>query len=68
MDFSLLHHLRSGIWYLGLSGWSFGICDRTVAGLGDGYLSAVDLIQLFTAAFFAVLWLFLKPGGKSWSL
>lgn len=64
MDLSILRQLRSGIWYVGLSGWGFGIFDRTLAGLGDGYLNATDLTQLFTASFFTILWLFLKPGGS----
>ncbi len=53
--------LRSGIWSLGTASWMFGITDRTIATLGDGYLSAIDITQLATAAFFFVSWLFLKP-------
>lgn len=48
-------------WLLGTSSWVFGITDRSIASLADGYISAIDLIQLFTAAFFFVSWLFLKP-------
>jgi hypothetical protein len=53
--------LRSGIWSFGTASWLFGITDRTIATLGDGYLSAIDITQLATAAFFFVSWLFLKP-------
>ncbi|MGV2828899.1 hypothetical protein [Myxosarcina sp. GI1(2024)] len=53
--------LKKGIWILGTSSWLFGISDRSIASLADGYLSAIDLIQLSTASFFFVSWLFLKP-------
>jgi hypothetical protein len=53
--------LRNAIWLLGISSWLFGITDRSIASFADGYLSAWDLIQLFTASFFFVSWLFLKP-------
>jgi hypothetical protein len=56
-----LGKLRNAIWLLGVSSWLFGITDRSIASLSDGYLSALDLIQLSTAAFFFVSWLFLKP-------
>lgn len=55
--------LRSGIWLLGISSWIFGILDRSVASFADGYLSALDLVQLSTASFFFVSWLFLKPAS-----
>ena len=53
--------LKTGIWSVGTASWVFGISDRTLAAFMDGYLSAIDIIQLFTAAFFFVSWLFLKP-------
>jgi hypothetical protein len=53
--------LKTGIWSVGTASWVFGISDRTLAALMDGYLSAIDIVQLFTAAFFFVSWLFLKP-------
>ena len=56
-----LGSLKNGIWVLGISSWLFGITDRSIASLSDGYLSALDIAQLFTAAFFFVSWLFLKP-------
>ena len=59
-----LTSLRSGIWLVGISSWLFGITDRSIAALADGYLSAIDVVQLFTASFFFVSWLFLKPTSK----
>jgi len=60
-----LNTLRNGIWLLGVSSWLFGITDRSIASLSDGYLSALDITQLFTAAFFFVSWLFLKPTSRT---
>jgi len=57
--------LKSGIWVLGISSWLFGITDRSIASFSDGYLSAIDIMQLFTASFFFVSWLFLKPISKA---
>lgn len=59
-----LGSLKQGIWFIGISSWLFGISDRTIASLADGYLSAIDIIQLFTASFFFVSWLFLKPTSR----
>ncbi|MBW4419113.1 MAG: hypothetical protein KME13_07765 [Myxacorys californica WJT36-NPBG1] len=59
---SFLFNLKNGIWFLGISSWLFGLADRAIAALMDGYLSALDITQLFTASFFFVGWLFLKPG------
>lgn len=56
-----LGKLRNAIWLVGVSSWLFGITDRSIASFSDGYLSAWDLIQLSTASFFFVSWLFLKP-------
>lgn len=60
-----LYMLKNGIWSVGIVSWLFGITDRTLAALMDGYLSALDIVQLCTAAFLFVSWLFLKPGGDS---
>lgn len=54
-------NLRNGIWLLGIPSWLFGITDRSMASLADGYLSAMDFMQLLTASFFFLSWLFLKP-------
>lgn len=56
-----LSSLKQGIWLLGISCWLFGITDRSIASFSDGYLSALDITQLFTASFFFISWLFLKP-------
>ena len=58
---NFLWTLRTAIWSVGTASWVFGISDRTLAALMDGYLSAIDLVQLCTAAFFFTSWLFLKP-------
>ncbi|MBW4600887.1 MAG: hypothetical protein KME29_15130 [Calothrix sp. FI2-JRJ7] len=52
---------KNNIWLLGTAFWLFGITDRTIASFSDSYLSAIDLTQLFTASFFFVSWLYLKP-------
>jgi hypothetical protein len=59
-----LGSLKNGIWLFGISSWLFGITDRSIASFSDGYLSALDLMQLFTAATFFVAWIFLKPTSK----
>lgn len=59
-----LTSLKSGIWLVGVSSWLFGITDRSIASFSDGYLSSLDLVQLFTASFFFVSWLFLKPTSR----
>ncbi len=58
---AFLMNLRNGIWLFGVSSWLFGIADRSIATLSDGYLSALDIAQLFTASFFFIGWLILKP-------
>lgn len=62
---AFLGSLKNGIWLLGVSSWLFGITDRSIASLSDGYLSALDIIQLFTASFFFISWLFLKPSSRA---
>ncbi|NJM70094.1 MAG: hypothetical protein HC862_07595 [Scytonema sp. RU_4_4] len=57
-------NIKNGIWVFGLSSWLFGITDRSIASFSDGYLSASDITQLFTAATFFVAWLFLKPRSR----
>jgi hypothetical protein len=53
--------LKQGIWFLGVACWLFGITDRSLASFADGYLSAIEIMQLFTATFFFACWLLLKP-------
>ncbi|MBD2771566.1 hypothetical protein [Iningainema tapete] len=57
----LLENLKNSIWILGIPSWLFAITDRGVAAFADGYLSPIELLHLFTASFFFVTWLFLKP-------
>ncbi|MBW4629342.1 MAG: hypothetical protein KME49_28490 [Brasilonema octagenarum HA4186-MV1] len=57
-------NIKNGIWVFGISSWLFGITDRSIASFSDGYLSAMDLTQLFTAGIFLVAWLFLKPTSR----
>ncbi|KAB8334937.1 hypothetical protein SD80_000705 [Scytonema tolypothrichoides VB-61278] len=57
-------NIKNGIWVFGISSWLFGITDRSIASFSDGYLSALDLTQLFTAAIFLVAWWFLKPTSR----
>jgi len=56
-----VYNLRNGIWFLGIPSWLFGITDRTLASFADGYLSILELVQLFTASFFFISWIYLKP-------
>ncbi len=58
---TFLRMLQKGIWLFGILSWIFGLTDRSIALLSDGYLSAIDIVQLFTASFFFVSWLFLSP-------
>lgn len=58
---AFLEKLKNAFWLLGVSSWLFGITDRSIASFSDGYLSALDIVQLATASFFFVSWLFLKP-------
>lgn len=56
-----IRKLRNGIWTFGIPSWLFGITDRSIAALADGYLSAIELTHLFMASFFFLGWLYLKP-------
>lgn len=56
-----VYNLRNGIWFFGLPSWLFGVTDRTLASFADGYLSTLELVQLFTASFFFLSWIYLKP-------
>lgn len=56
-----LAKLKNSIWIVGIHSWLFGITDRSIAALTDGYFSAMELSHLFTASFFFLGWLLLKP-------
>lgn len=53
--------IKSNIWLFGIPSWLFGITDRSIAVFADGYLSPIEIFQLFTTFFFFVSWLYLKP-------
>ncbi|MEH2045306.1 hypothetical protein [Nostoc sp.] len=56
-----IDQIKSNIWLFGIPSWLFGITDRSIAAFADGYLSPLEIFQLFTASFFFVSWLYLKP-------
>ncbi len=60
-DREFLFNLKQGVWLLGTSSWLIAIVERSSAALQDGYLSALDLTQIFTVLTFFISWLFLKP-------
>ncbi|MDF5710317.1 MAG: hypothetical protein PUP90_22275 [Nostoc sp. S4] len=53
--------IKNLIWLFGIPSWLFGITDRSVATFADGYVSPIEIFQLFTASFFFFSWLYLKP-------
>jgi len=55
---------KIGIWFVGIAFWLFGITDRSVALLKDGYLSGTDIMQLGITFFFFMSWLVLKPSAS----
>jgi hypothetical protein len=55
---------RSGIWAVGIPSCVFGIGERTMVALADGYISILEITQLFTTFFLFVSWLYLKPEAK----
>lgn len=52
---------KIGIWLVGIPSWIFGITDRTVDALSDGYLAVGEIFQLLTTSLFFLSWLYLKP-------
>lgn len=57
----LIDKIKNGIWLFGIPSWLFGITDRSFAAFTDGYVSTLEIFQLFTASFFFFSWLYLKP-------
>mgnify|MGYP001791496460 CR=1 FL=1 len=57
----IIGRIRSGIWLFGIPSWLFGIGDRSFAAFADGYISVIEVVQLFTASLFFASWLFLRP-------
>jgi hypothetical protein len=58
-------NFRNGLWLFGIPSWLFGIVDRSFAAFTDGYVSSIELIQLFTASFLLLGWISLKPEESS---
>jgi hypothetical protein len=62
LEFALfIVRLKNGVWLAGIPSWLFGITDRSLAAFADGYISSVEVFQLFTASFFFLSWLYLRP-------
>ncbi|MBD2463746.1 hypothetical protein H6G89_22350 [Oscillatoria sp. FACHB-1407] len=57
----VISKLRNSIWFFGIPSWVYGIADRGVAALADGYLSAIEIAHILTASLFFLGWLLLKP-------
>lgn len=57
--------LKNSIWLIGIPSWIFGISDRSIAAVADGYVSVGEIFQLFMTFFFFVSWLYLKPEQSS---
>lgn len=53
--------LRSGIWFLGVLFWLFGVTDRGIAAFADGYLTVTEVSHFLVASFLFVSWLYMKP-------
>lgn len=56
--------VRTSIWFLGNIFWVLGIADKSLTALINGYLPGLNSIQILTAVFFLIGWLFLKPKWK----
>lgn len=57
--------VRTSIWFLGNIFWVLGIADKSLTALINGSLPGLNLMQISTAVFFLIGWLFLKPKLKS---
>lgn len=55
---------KTGVWLIGIPSWLFGLTDRSMAAFNDGYISTIEVFQLFTASFFFLSWLYLKPNNS----
>jgi hypothetical protein len=53
--------LRNSIWLLGIPSFLFGVSDRGFAALSDGYVSFVELFNLFATSCLFLSWLYLRP-------
>ncbi|MEA5568193.1 hypothetical protein VB693_22485 [Anabaena sp. UHCC 0399] len=59
--YQFVNKFKTGVWFFGIPSWLFGITDRSMAAFADGYLSATEIVQIFTTSFFFLFWLYLKP-------
>lgn len=57
--------LKTGIWVVGIPSWIYGITDRGMTAIADGYLSAMEIVQLLVASILFLSWLLLKPDNSS---
>jgi len=53
--------IRWVVWIGGCCLWIFGLCDRSLAALLDGRISAIDVVLLGTASVVAFGWVILIP-------
>ena len=56
-----MRDIQLAVWFTGLTGFIFGISDRSTSILSEPPVSWLGLSQLFTAGLFATLWLILYP-------
>jgi hypothetical protein len=56
-----IRNLKTGIWLLGIPAWIFGIVDRILDGLADGYVSTLEIVYILATNLFFLIWLYLKP-------
>ena len=63
--YQFINKLKTGIWFIGIPSWLFGITDRSVSAFADSYLTAQEILQLLTTCFFFISWIYLKPEPTS---
>jgi hypothetical protein len=63
--YEFINKLKTGIWFIGIPSWLFGITDRSVSAFADSYLTAQEILQLLTTCFFFISWIYLKPEPTS---
>ncbi|KAM3100508.1 alpha/beta fold hydrolase [Phormidesmis sp. 146-12] len=56
-----LKRFRDDAWEFGLIACLFAIVDRLVNSFTDGFVSAIDLAQIFMICLLTICWAFLKP-------
>lgn len=59
--YQFINKCKISVWLLGIPSWIFGISDRSMAAIADGYLSATEIWQILMTFFFFLSWLSLKP-------